>query len=138
VTSKSDINEKHSRSLIKSIIWRILGVITLALVTFIFTRSWVQTGLITLFHHLSFIIIYYLHERLWIKIGDRIQGKTREILRVFLYEIVLGHCVLGLISLIVTSSWTKVTLVSIIYIETRVICYIVYDWLWSKIKWGLK
>lgn len=110
-----------------------MGVAILALITYIFTKSWIQTGLITFLHHGTFIIIYYLHERAWLKI--RVEGKLRKGLRVFTYEIILGHCVLGFISLIVTGSWTKVTLITITYIENKLWIYVVYDYLWERIKW---
>lgn len=126
--------ESHKRSMIRSIIWRLLGVGVLGVVTWMFTRSWIQTGLITVIHHGMFLIIYYLHERLWQLIGNRVTGRTRSILRTFLYEIVLGHCVLGLISLFVTGSWSQVTWITIVYIENKLWMYILYDWLWGKIK----
>lgn len=131
------MEESHLRSVTRSVIWRIMGVAILALITYIFTRSLIQTGLITFLHHFSFIIIYYLHERLWQKI-HRIQGKTRKVLRAFIYEIILGHCVLGLISLLVTGSWITVGWITITYIENKLWIYIVYDWIWNRIKWQTK
>ena len=122
--------ESHRRSFAKSLLWRSIGVVVLALVTFIFTRSLIQTGLITFLHHFAFIFIYYLHERAWFRIY-RVQGKKRRLLRAFTYEIILGHCVLGLISLLVTGSWTKVTLITITYIENKLWIYLVYDWIWE-------
>ena len=126
--------ESRVRSSVRSVIWRIMGIAVLALVTYVFTRSLIQTGLITFLHHFSFIIIYYLHERAWLGIHS-IQGKKRRILRVFTYEIILGHCVLGLISLLVTGSWTKVTWITIVYIENKLWMYVAYDYLWDRIKW---
>ena len=122
--------DSHRKSMLKSVIWRLLGIFVLAIVTYVFTRSLVQTGLITFLHHGAFLIIYYLHERVWFKI-HRIQGKKRRMLRAFTYEIILGHCVLGLITLLVTGSWTKVTLITITYIENKLWMYLVYDWIWE-------
>lgn len=121
----------HCESMVKSLLWRLIGVVALAIITYAYTGSIIQTGIITFVHHFAFILIYYLHERTWLRI-HRIQGKKRRILRVFTYEIVLGHCVLGLISLAVTGSWTNVTLIIITYIENKLWMYIVYDWLWDK------
>ena len=128
------IKEKHIRSMTKSILWRIMGVVVLAFITYIFTRSWIQTGLVTFLHHFAFIFIYYFHERAWQRV-HRIQGKRRKVLRAFTYEIVLGHLVLGLITFLVTGSWTKVTWITITYIENKLWMYVLYDWLWDKIKW---
>lgn len=122
--------DSHRKSMLKSVIWRLLGIFVLAIITYVFTSSLIQTGLITFLHHGAFLIIYYLHERVWFKI-HRIQGKKRRILRAFTYEIILGHCVLGLITLLVTGSWTKVTLITITYIENKLWMYLVYDWIWE-------
>jgi len=128
------LKESHLRSAVRSVLWRLIGILILAVITYIFTRSWIQTGLITFLHHFSFIFIYYFHERVWLRI-HRIQGKKRKIARAFTYEIILGHVVLGLISFLVTGSWIQVTWITIVYIENKLWIYVVYDWVWNKIKW---
>lgn len=128
------IKETHKRSMLRSIIWRIMGVAILALITWIFTRNFIQTGLITFLHHFAFIWIYYLHERLWQRI--KLTERKRKISRAFTYEIILGHCILGLITLIITGSWSKVTWITITYIENKLWIYVVYDWFWNKVRWG--
>jgi len=132
------MREKHSRSILKSIIWRILGVIVLALVTYLVTKNWIQTGLITVIHHLSFIFIYYGHERFWLWVGDRVTGKKRYVYRVILYEIVLGFLVLGTITFLITGSWLAVSLITPIYIFNKIWMYVVYDKIWERIRWGRK
>jgi len=130
--------ETKKRSATKSVIWRILGVIVLAIVTFAVTRNWITTGLVTVIHHTTFLIVYYLHERLWNWIGDRITGKKRYIYRMLLYEIVLGHLILGSITLLITGSWLSVSLITPIYIFNKMWMYVVYDMIWKKIKWGME
>lgn len=128
--------ERHYRSATKSILWRILGVIVLATVTYVITRNWIQTGLVTVIHHASFLIIYYLHERAWCRVKN-CTGRKRKIFRAFTYEIILGHLVLGLITWAVTGNWLDVTLVTVIYIENKLWIYYVYDWVWDRVSWGL-
>lgn len=125
--------EDRLRSIVKSILWRVMGIIILALITYFFTGSWMTAALITFFHHFAFIFIYYFHERLWLKI--KMQGKRRFILKAFTYEIILGHIVLGIISFIFTGSWLKVTLITIVYIENKFWIYLLYDQIWDKVKW---
>jgi len=127
--------EKHIRSIVRSIIWRLLGVAVLAIITYAITRSWIQTGLITVIHHASFLIIYYVHERVWCR-NTSCKGRKRKILRAFTYEIILGHLVLGTITLLVTGSWLSVSLVTIIYIENKLWIYYLYDYVWDRISWG--
>lgn len=119
--------------MVRSALWRIMGVIILAIITFAFTRNLITTGIITFVHHFMFLWIYYLHERLWQRI--KLTGKKRKILRAFTYEIILGHCVLGIISFIFTGSWTTVGWITIVYIENKLWIYYVYDWLWDRSNW---
>ena len=132
------MKENHSRSILKSVIWRILGIIILATITYIVTRSWIQTTWITFLHHGIFLIVYYEHERFWLWVGDRITGKKRYVYRVILYEIVLGFLVLGSITFLITGSWLAVSLVTPIYIFNKIWMYIVYDKIWEKIRWGIE
>ena len=130
------MKESHSRSMMKAIIWRVMGISILAMITYIFTRSWITSGLITFFHHLAFVFIYYLHERAWLTVSNEKILRWKRWIRPLTYEIILGHLVLGTISLIFTGSWLKVGLITITYIENKLWIYIVYDWLWDKISWG--
>ena len=132
------MKEKHSRSIVKSIIWRLLGVVVLATVTYLVTKSWIQTGIITIIHHASFLLIYYGHERFWLWVGDRVTGKKRYFYRVLLYEIGLEFLVLGTITFLITGSWLAVSLITPIYIFNKIWMYVVYDKIWNKVKWGRK
>lgn len=114
----------------KSVVWRILGIIILATITYIFTGNWIQTGLITFIHHASFLIIYYLHERGWLKI----KVKFRHILKAITYEIILGNLVLGTITWLITGDWKKVAGITLIYISIKLIIYPIYDFFWTKTK----
>lgn len=122
--------------MMKSIVWRLLGIAFLAVVTYAVTGSLITTTLVTFFHHLTFIFIYYFHERAWLRFGGWI-SKKRRFARIFTYEIILGHMVLGIISWVFTGSWTAVTLITIIYIENKLWMYAIYDWLWSRSRWGV-
>ena len=124
--------DSRRRSMLKSIVWRILGVIILGIVTYGFTRSWIQTTAITFIHHGVFLVVYYLHERAWLGARGKLL-KWKRWIRPITYEIILGHLILGLISLAVTGSWAQVTLITVVYIENKLWIYVVYDWIWKKI-----
>ncbi|MFQ6068845.1 MAG: DUF2061 domain-containing protein [Candidatus Bathyarchaeia archaeon] len=53
------------RSLVKSISWRMLGVVILGSVAWVFTRNIEQTSVITLTFNGIQVVLYYFHERLW-------------------------------------------------------------------------
>lgn len=132
------LREQHRRSIIKSIGWRGMGILVLAIITWLVTRSLIQTSIITFLHHFTFIWVYYLHERLWVLIGKKVEGVKRTIARTLLYEIVLGNLILGTITYLITGSWLSVSLITPIYIGNKLWLYGLYDKLWSKVKWGKK
>ena len=124
---------KHRLSILKSVIWRILGIAVLATVVYAFTREWITTGLITVIHHGTFLLVFYLHERIWFKIKKPI-GRLRNIIKAFTYEIILGMSLGGLIVLIVTGQWLKVTQIMLTYTAIKLIMFYFYDRIWLKFE----
>lgn len=128
--------EIRSRSLLKSVIWRLLGILILALVTYFYTKCLITTSLITFLHHLTFIFIFYAHERCWLKV-KRIQNFTlRSVGKMFTYETLLGNVVLGLISFLITGDIVLMTKITATYIGIKHIVYILNEFVWKRIKWG--
>ena len=111
-------------------------MVFLACVTYFYTGSIIQTTMITILHHAAFIIIYYLHERVWL--GRLDSWNFKKYARIFTYEIILGNGVLGGISLVVTGSWTAVTQITITYIANKLWMYYLYDRAWDKVNWGVE
>jgi len=132
------MSDTRIKSMVKSIVWRLLGIGILALITYIITESWITTSLITFFHHLAFLFIYYFHERAWLRVRNVKILRWKRWIKPITYELVLGHLVLGIISLIFTGSWLETTLITIIYIENKLWIYIIYDWIWDRINFGEK
>ncbi|MDG6225894.1 MAG: DUF2061 domain-containing protein [Candidatus Thermoplasmatota archaeon] len=59
------MNERKMRSLVKSITYRIICIMSLSIVTYIITRDLMQMGLIVLIFQTIQTVLYYLHERVW-------------------------------------------------------------------------
>ena len=130
--------ETHLRSVTRSILWRIIGIILLATITYICTHSWVTTSLITILHHSIFVGVYYLHERFWLKVTWLRDSRMKPFVRVATYELVLGNIILGILSYAFTRSLQQMTTITLIYICNKYWIYYAWDYLWSKIKWQTK
>tara|TARA_B100000586_G_scaffold190007_1_gene139852 strand:+ start:147 stop:356 length:210 start_codon:yes stop_codon:yes gene_type:complete len=63
------IDEKISRSLAKTITWRITASIDTFIIAWVITGSWQLGGSIAIIEVLTKIIFYYVHERVWNKIN---------------------------------------------------------------------
>ncbi|MBI2881927.1 MAG: DUF2061 domain-containing protein [Candidatus Tectomicrobia bacterium] len=57
--------DTKTRSWIKSISWRIVGIILLGAIAYSVTGDWKEMTLITLIFHSIRVLMYYYHERLW-------------------------------------------------------------------------
>lgn len=132
------MKESKKRSAVRSLIWRIFGVVFLAAVTLYFTGNWITTTWVTFLHHGTFLIVYYLHERGWNRWGQSIGYGWKKILRVITYEIILGQGILGIITYALTNSFQTMTIITTTYIWNKIWMYVVYDYIWDKkVKWGL-
>jgi len=125
--------EEHKRSLFKSLIWRVLGVFVYATIFYLYTKQWGITLAGTLIHHSTFLVVFYLHERVWIKLK-----RNDHWAKMFTYEIVLGMGLGGLIVFMLTGSWKAVSVITITYTAVKLVMYFIYDKIWKKIKWGTK
>ena len=126
--------ETKTRSSLKSLIWRLVGVIVLGTVTYFYTHKWIVTTWITLLHHGAFFFIFILHERFWLRVN--ITGLPRKLLKMLTYETILGNFILGIISLIITGNIQQMTQITITYIVIKHILYIFNEFIWDKLPWG--
>lgn len=67
--------ETKQRSWVKSIVWRLLGIIILGAITWVITKDIQTTTSVTLIFHTIRLVLYYYHERLWDKIDWGLKKK---------------------------------------------------------------
>ena len=57
------------RSLAKSITWRLIAIAVTFIVGFVMTGSWQFVASLSLISNLINFVLYYIHERFWLKIN---------------------------------------------------------------------
>ena len=57
------------RSWVKSVVWRVIGIILLGAISYLITGNWKEMTIITVLFHSIRVILYYFHERLWERIS---------------------------------------------------------------------
>ena len=62
------MKESHTRSLFKAVSWRVTASITTTLITYFVTGSIKSAFSIGAFDLVIKFVLYYMHERIWIKI----------------------------------------------------------------------
>jgi uncharacterized membrane protein len=61
--------DKHYRSLIKAVSWRITGSIDTMIITYLITRKWTFALAVSGVELFTKIGLYYVHERVWEKLS---------------------------------------------------------------------
>jgi len=57
--------DSKKRSWVKSITWRVVGILLLGGISYAITRDWAKMTVITVLFHSIRLVLYYFHERLW-------------------------------------------------------------------------
>lgn len=57
--------DTRKRSWAKAITWRLIGLLVLGLISYLVTGDWREMSAITLLFHVTQMILYYYHERVW-------------------------------------------------------------------------
>ena len=61
--------ESRSRSIVKSLVYRILSILGIGVLGWLITRDIRETTLITIVFQIYLTILYYVYERVWNKIN---------------------------------------------------------------------
>lgn len=73
---KVSIDKK--RHLTKAITWRIVGSLDTLMVTWLVTGQWKIGAMVSGIETLNKILLYYLHERAWIRVNWGIKHERKE------------------------------------------------------------
>jgi len=115
----------RKRSLVKSIVWRIICIVVAIFTTFFLTGRWdLAVALGTLYNAIT-MILYYFHERIWNRIKWGMRKSGWSALWAFLREYVFSR----LINLI--SKWGSTKHRNLRSVLSFMAPSLAADWLWS-------
>ena len=60
----------------KSFVWRLFGLASLGVITWLYTKDAKVATIVTLSFHLIRIILYYFHEQMWNRIDWGLKNKS--------------------------------------------------------------
>tara|TARA_B100000925_G_scaffold88025_1_gene63481 strand:+ start:1223 stop:1651 length:429 start_codon:yes stop_codon:yes gene_type:complete len=133
------------RSLIKAIIWRVIGSIDTFILSLIIINFSSQNYTYDLAFYIATLelltktIFYYLHERLWNQLNiGRVKKKvnrTRSLVKAFTWRIAASLDTF-LISYLITGRFDWATSIASFEIITKAILYYLHERGWNKIDWG--
>lgn len=141
------MSEKRHRSLVKGISWRIVGTVDTTILSWLFTRTLgtaLRIGGIELF---TKIVLYYLHERVWLAVawGQHVVNESgiavkrdehrRSLAKGITWRIT-GTIDTIVIAFIVTGRGSTALSIGLAEVVTKVLLYYVHERVWLRIPWG--
>lgn len=61
----------HWHSILKAVSWRFFGTLATMVLVFLFTHQWTVSFYVGLLEMTAKILLFYIHERLWIRFGQK-------------------------------------------------------------------
>lgn len=134
------MRDSHSRSLIKGVSWRALGTIDTITLSFIITGNIGDSVKIGITEIITKVILYYLHERVWDKIGwGRIHGKGpthgRSLVKGISWR-TIGTLDTIFIAYLITGVPLNAVTIGGLEVFTKIGLFYLHERIWGKIWWG--
>ena len=125
----------HKRHIAKTITWRILGTIDTIVISWIITGN-PFTGLKIGFSEVfTKMVLYYLHERLWIRLPIP-ESKKRHLVKTFSWRFI-GTMDTILLSWIISGNPVTGLKIGGVEVITKMILYYVHERIWYRINFGI-
>jgi uncharacterized membrane protein len=135
-------------SSVKSILWRLIGVVYLFTLSYLTTGSLPKSTALTIIHHAVFLVVFAVQDQVWTKIDwgkehhlekDGIchiytwtPSKTRSLVKGFVYEIILAIPIMLLIAMVVIGNIQNAVSIVLIYTVSKIFLYQVYEQLFDR------
>src|SRR5437016_865594 len=132
------MTDRHARSLIKGVTWRLTAMMDTLIIASIVTGSTTVALKIASIETFTKIFLFYLHERIWTKIRWRLKEKhshKRSLAKATSWRIA-GSVDTTMISWIVTGRIPSALQIGSIEVFTKITLFYLHERLWSHIGWG--
>lgn len=141
------MNETRYRSLVKGLSWRLVGTADTTVLSWVFTRAIgkaLQIGGVECFTKL---LLYYLHERVWVSVpwarqiveehGVRVpKDEHRRSLAKGISWRITGTVDTIVIALFITGEYTKALSIGATEVVTKILLYYLHERIWLRLSLG--
>ena len=133
------MSDTHARSIAKAISWRATGTLDTFLLSWLITGHLGTAGGIAASEIVTKISLYYLHERVWTRLGRR-RGKAAETHRRSLLKAiswrVTGTLDTFLLSWLITGHAATAGGIAASEVLTKIALYYLHERVWALVPWG--
>ena len=132
----------YKRHLAKTITWRLVGTLDTILLSWAITGDAFMGLKIGFIETLSKLVLYFLHERAWLKInldkdGRRLESRKRHLAKTFTWRFV-GTLDTMVIAWIVTGNPLSGLKIGIAEVITKMLLYYLHERAWYRFDFGIE
>ena len=136
----SAIVETHLRTLTKTVLYRVLAIISVMLITLAFGGTGAQAGAMGLWVLIGGTLIYYIHDRVWLLFGwKQEQGDdkiARSIVKTVIYRIIIMIIAFIAAKIVVTDSNSTAAAFTAAQMIVNLLLYYIIERVFNRISWG--
>lgn len=142
------MKEQHYRSVIKGTTWRFFATLDTVMLSWFFTGQISSALKIGAIEVITKIFLYYVHERMWMRVGwlrerqVRPDGSTvladnhyRSVIKGASYRF-FGTLDTIVIAIFITGNYTQAFSIGVTEVFTKIAFYYVHERIWQRIKFG--
>lgn len=128
--------ESRARSIIKGVSWRITGTIDTIILSWLISGKLDTALQIGSTEFATKLILYYLHERVWIRIyKDKVNEARFSLLKAFTWRAV-GSIDTMLLGWLYTGSHQQGFLIAGTEVITKIVLFYIHERIWARIPIG--
>ncbi len=125
----------YKRHLAKTITWRVVGTLDTIIISWIVTGNPFTGMTIGLFETATKMLLYYLHERMWLKF-ELANSHKRHLAKTITWRII-GTLDTVILSWIITGNPIIGIKIGAIEVVTKMFLYYLHERAWYRINFGL-
>ena len=135
-SNSDEFNESNYRSAIKAFTWRVVGSLDTTAISFFQTGDLTMSVKIGSTDFVSKILLYYLHERAWIRfMGAKVMTRTISLVKAIVWRII-GSIDTALWGWVYTGDAKTGMKIGAYELLTKIALYYVHERIWAQVPIG--
>lgn len=134
------MKESHTRTLTKTVVYRILSVIAIILLSLAFGASDAVAGVLGLGSVVLGTVAYYIHDRVWLKFSwltdHNSESRWRSLIKSVTYRLIAMGLAFTMAKLFLTNSNSAAAAFTIAQMAINFVLFFIVERVFNLIAWG--
>lgn len=134
------MKETHSRTLCKTVVYRILSVVAIILLSLAFGASDAVAGVLGLGAVVLGTVAYYIHDRVWLRFNwltsDNSESRWRSLIKSITYRLIAMGIAFALAKMFLTSNTSTAAVFTVVQMAINFVLFFAVERVFNLLAWG--